>query len=284
MIAGCSGGEQQNEGGESAGTAASDSARIISLHPIVTEVVFALGADEKLVARDQSSTFPEAAEALPEVGYYRLLEAEKILNYNPTKLLTTAETGPPPVLEQVTSAGVEVAKLAPPEDLDAVGGFIRAVGDAINQPDTAGRLAEQVSATIDSVRQMADAMNEQPGVMCLYDRGGLDNLYLLGAGTPTHALITGAGARQAVDFEGHKSISPETVIAAEPEVLLLPARTLELIGGSDAIASHPILGKTPAAKNGRLVTLPSVLFFVLGAHTGETLLNLHQQFTAGDDA
>jgi ABC-type hemin transport system substrate-binding protein len=56
----------------------------------VTEIVYALGAASSLVARDSTSQWPQAANALPDVGYLRQLNAEGILSMRPTLVLASA--------------------------------------------------------------------------------------------------------------------------------------------------------------------------------------------------
>lgn len=59
---------------------ASASERIVSIGGDVTEIVYALGAEQQLIARDSTSLHPQAAAALPDVGYMRQLNAEGILS------------------------------------------------------------------------------------------------------------------------------------------------------------------------------------------------------------
>jgi len=65
--------------------------RIISIGGAVTETIFALGQETKIVGTDTSSVFPEAATRLPQVGYQRTLSAEGVLSLKPNLVLATAE-------------------------------------------------------------------------------------------------------------------------------------------------------------------------------------------------
>ncbi|MDQ3087776.1 MAG: ABC transporter substrate-binding protein [Acidobacteriota bacterium] len=85
--------------------------RIISIGGAVTETIFALGQETKIVGTDTSSVFPEAATRLPQVGYQRTLSAEGVLSLKPNLVLATAEVGPPTAIEQIESAGVKVVKV-----------------------------------------------------------------------------------------------------------------------------------------------------------------------------
>ncbi len=82
--------------------------RLIALGGAMTEVVYALGAEDLLVATDTTSLYPEAAMRTPKVGYLRQLSAEGLLSLQPDAIVGSSEAGPPIVIEQVRAAGVRV--------------------------------------------------------------------------------------------------------------------------------------------------------------------------------
>ncbi|MDZ7686122.1 MAG: ABC transporter substrate-binding protein [Gammaproteobacteria bacterium] len=79
----------------------------------LTEIVYALGAEERIVAVDETSNYPEAALELPSVGYVRNLSAEGILSLEPTLVLGEHDMGPEAVLEQIRQTSVEVVRAYP---------------------------------------------------------------------------------------------------------------------------------------------------------------------------
>ena len=85
--------------------------RIVTLGGTITEIVFALGAGERVVGVDASSSFPEAVNQLPKVAYHRRLSAEGVLSLRPTLIIATTEAGPPEAIQQLRSAGVTVLVL-----------------------------------------------------------------------------------------------------------------------------------------------------------------------------
>lgn len=82
-----------------AATAAADpgAARIVSTAGGISEIIFYLGADRRLAGVDAASCWPEAAKALPQVGYMRRLSAEGILSLAPSLVLAGPYAGPPSV-------------------------------------------------------------------------------------------------------------------------------------------------------------------------------------------
>lgn len=80
--------------------------RIISIGGDVTEIIYALNAEQDLVGRDSTSLIPEQVKKLPDIGYMRQLNTEGILALKPTKVITTSVAQPSIVLEQLKAAGV----------------------------------------------------------------------------------------------------------------------------------------------------------------------------------
>ena len=77
--------------------------RLVTIGGSVTDIVFALGEGDLVVAVDQSSTLPEKVKDLPQAGYVRAISAEGILSMLPTKILASSDIGPPNVCLLYTS-------------------------------------------------------------------------------------------------------------------------------------------------------------------------------------
>ncbi|MGB3455840.1 MAG: ABC transporter substrate-binding protein, partial [Litorimonas sp.] len=97
LLAGCT----QASAPEAGSGAEPEPLRVVSLGGDLTEIVVALGAEDTLIARDATSSFPPSIEALPDVGYVRALNAEGILALSPTLVIASSEAGPPEALEQL---------------------------------------------------------------------------------------------------------------------------------------------------------------------------------------
>ena len=82
--------------------------RVVSIGGDVTEIIYALDAQQNLVARDTTSLQPAVATKLPNVGYMRQLNAEGILAMKPTLVIASELSKPSLALQQVEQAGVKV--------------------------------------------------------------------------------------------------------------------------------------------------------------------------------
>jgi iron complex transport system substrate-binding protein len=252
-----------------------DPKRIISVGGAVTETVFALGAGERVIAVDTSSLHPEAAIRLPKVGYQRQLAAEGILGLRPTLVIAAAEAGPPAVLEQLRSAGLRVEVLSADASVEGARARITAIGRMV------GRDPSKVLADLD--RDLARAgsavarTNGRPRVLAVYARGG-GTLHVFGRGTSADALVRLAGGENAASaLDGAKPLTAEAAVQCAPEVILIPSRGLESLGGAEGLWKQPGIAQTPAGKSRRMVAMDDLLMLGFGPRTGEATLALAEQ-------
>jgi iron complex transport system substrate-binding protein len=255
--------------------------RIVSLNGDMTEIIFALGLGAQIVGVDSSATYPpDATQELPNIGYQRRLSAEGILALNPTLVIGDEAAGPPEALDQIRSAGVPVALTPDPPTLEAPGQKIRFVAQALGVAEQGERLAAQVEAEIAAARAAAERQVGTPQVIFLYLRG-TDVQQVAGAGTAADAMITAAGGANAASDAGiveFKPLSPETLIAAQPDVLLVMDKGLESVGGVDGLLRIPGLADTPAGQHRRVVALDDLYLLGMGPRTGQALADLVAAF------
>src|SRR5690554_4553900 len=83
-----------------------EAGRVVSLGGAVSEIVVALGQGGRLVARDTTSTWPEAVAALPDVGYLRQLSPEGLISVAPDLILAEEGAGPPEAVEVLRAAAI----------------------------------------------------------------------------------------------------------------------------------------------------------------------------------
>ena len=120
------------------------SERIVTLGGTITEIVFALGAGERVVGVDASSSFPAAAERLPKVAYHRRLSAEGVLSLSPTLIIATTEAGPPEALRQIESAGVRLLILPHEATVDGAVDMIEGIARDLGARDTGAALVRNL--------------------------------------------------------------------------------------------------------------------------------------------
>ncbi|MGY0146278.1 heme/hemin ABC transporter substrate-binding protein [Edwardsiella tarda] len=246
--------------------------RLVTIGGDVTEIVFALGAGDQVVARDSTSTHPAAVNALPDVGYMRQLNAEGILALKPTRVLANDQAQPALALKQIQEVGVPLTQIDGANSLDAVEVKIRQLAEAL------GRQREGQALIADYQRRLA-AVPRTPlasRVLFILSHNGMSPM-AAGQQTAADAIIRAAGAQNAMQgFNRYRPLSQEGVIAAQPDLILLTRDGAAALGGSERVWNLPGLAQTPAARHRRVLVVDdmALLGFTLG--TPDALAALHQ--------
>jgi iron complex transport system substrate-binding protein len=263
-----------------------DVSRIVPLSGDVAEIVWTLGLGANIVGVDVSAVYPPELQKLPQIGFERQLSAEGILSLNPTVVIGKEQAGPKAALDQVRAAGVPVVIVAEPQTIEAPVSKIRDVAAALGLPEAGEALAAKTELEIAEAREFAATATSKPKVLFLYVRGGGTQL-IGGAGSVADAIIDAAGgidAGVAAGIQGFLPITAEAVVAAQPDVIIVPQSGVDSIGGIDALLQIPGVAETPAAKNGRILVYDDLLLLGMTPRTGamvrQLALDLHPELAA----
>ncbi len=243
--------------------------RLVSVDGAITEVLYALGQASRLVGVDTTSRYPPEAQHLPSVGYKRALSAEGLLSLSPTLVLATDDAGPPEVLTQIRSAGVEIRQIADRATLEGLRQKIRTVAGALEVPDRGERLIARVERSLERLQRVIGEVESRPRVLFLLAVGsGIPRS--AGRDTPVDTLIRLAGGENVLHqaMSGYKPLSPEAALAARPEVILISRRSLERLEGIDGVLATAGLAATPAGQARRVIALDGPLLFNFGPRLG----------------
>jgi iron complex transport system substrate-binding protein len=246
---------------------ASASDRIVSIGGSITEILYALGAGDRIVAVDTTSLYPEAAPRLPQVGYLRSLAAEPIIALKPTLILADGDAGPPAVIKQIREAGVRIEITPKDPSVANVYEKIRIVSELIGKEEKGIDLAEAIRRDLRALAKAVAAAPERPRVLFLLSVGRGSPL---AGGNDTHAdtIIALSGAvNAAAGFTGYKPMPPEGVVAARPDVILVVDRTAAALGGEKAILARAEIAATPAGRAQRLIAMDGLLLLGFGPRT-----------------
>lgn len=253
---------------------AAEPRRIVSIGGAVTETVYALGLDDRLIAVDATSLYPAAARRLPNVGYMRTLSAEPILALAPDLVLADGDAGPDTALAQLRDAGVAVVTVAKATAVADVPSRIRRIAAALAVPAAGEALAEAVGPPALRIAAAAAALPDKPRVLFLLSIGQGAPL-AAGTGTAAAGIIAAAGGVNAIDlYPGYKPVSPEAAVAAAPDVILVTERTADLLGGAAAVLGRAEIAPTPAGRARRIVVMDAMLLLGFGPRVAEAVETL----------
>jgi len=256
-----------------------DSSRLVAIGGAVTEIVYALGEGGRLVARDSTSTFPEEATTLPDVGYMRQLSPEGVIAVNPTAILAVEGSGPPDALAVLKSAGIPFETVPEGYGRAAILKKIDVVGTFLGVEDKARKLEAQVGADLDAAISDAAKRPETERKRVLFILS-FQNGRVMAAGNHTAAdgIIGLAGAINATEgsFDGYKPLTDEAIIKAKPDVVMVMTRPGA--GSSDAeILAHPAISVTPAAANKAILRMNSLHLLGFGPRTASAIRDLNKE-------
>ncbi|MGG7647535.1 heme/hemin ABC transporter substrate-binding protein [Pseudomonas sp. ES4] len=259
--------------------------RWVSAGGALSEWISALGGESKLVGVDTTSQYPESLKALPSIGYQRQLSAEGILSLRPQILVGTEETGPPPVLSQVRSAGVQVELFSAQPDLSTLQGNLQRLGKLLGAEDQASQVFQTYQQQLDQQKirvTQAQVKEKSPGVLLLLGHAGGKPL-IAGKDTAADWLLQQAGGHNLATHSGYKPFSVESLVSLDPEVLVFADRALTGDAARAALfKENPILSSTRAAKDGRVMELdPTLLVGGLGPRLPDAMKKLSDAFYPG---
>jgi len=255
--------------------------RLITVGGGVTEVVFALGAQDQLVATDTTSSYPSAALATAKVGYMRQLSAEGVLALRPSVLVASTDAGPPVVLDQLRSAGVKVKLVESDHSWEEVRRKVAAVGRATGRLQQAAALQAELDARWAAVRQrvLEQTSAKPPRVLFVLSHSGAP--LVSGEATAAHAMIGFAGARNAMEgFKGYRPMTAEAMATAAPDLILMTSEGLTAVGGAEKFWQRPELALTPAyrrrAQAQTLVHFGALALLGFGPRLPQVVQRLHR--------
>jgi len=251
-----------------------DASRIASVGSSVTEIVYALGQQDKLVARDSTSLYPPEATSLPDVGYMRQLSPEGVLSVNPTGLLVLEGSGPRETIDVLKKASVPFITVPESYDHDGILEKIRIVGKAFGAEEKAAELSASVDAGLSAAEKLTAGVAEKKRVLFILSMQG-GRILAAGSDTAASGIIDLAGATNAVEgFSGYKPLSDEAVVLARPDVILMMNR-----GGGDSISDaelfvHPAIAPTPAGQAMRVIRMDGGYLLNFGPRTASAIRDL----------
>jgi len=249
-------------------------ARIVAIGGAITEILYALGFEDRLAGVDSTSLYPPAAlRDKPNVGYMRQLSAEGVLGLNPSLVLAMQGSGPKETIEILDAA--KVALVMVPETFSEQGLLdkIRLVGHAMGADPRAECLTRAVADDLAQLHELRGRVAKPVRVMFVMS---LLNGRAMAAGKVTAAneIIQLAGAVNAIDaYEGYKPINDEAIIAARPDVVLSIARGKDSVE-ADAIFAHPAFALTPAASNKAFISMEGLYLLGFGPRTAAAARDL----------
>ncbi len=220
--------------------------RIVSLAPNLTEIIFAVGAGDRLVGRTSYCDFPAEAKAVTEIGDTLHPSLERIISLKPQVVLISTASQLEIFTQQLQNQNIAVF-VTDPRDLDGVLRTIQQIGEIVGQKEQAASLVRKLRERVNAVEQAVQG--KQP--VRVFYQVSAEPLYTAGHDSFVTDLMRRAGAVSVTaDVPGAwPKYSNESALASRPEAIILPT------GGSMGSANSSVteaLRQSPAVLQGRV--------------------------------
>lgn len=227
--------------------------RIVSASPVVTEILYGIGAFDRVVAVTEYCLYPPEAKNLPKIGGWSTPGIEKVASFRPD-LVAFSDGQAPFLLSQLHALGIRTA-VAPSQTIHDAFNAITELGNATGQEKQAAELAAKTRAALETVHKRAAGL-PHPGVLLIVDRtpGTLREMYAARQGSFLAELVEIAGGRVVAGptGPGYGKMSPEMVLTANPEIILdvMPGSKGDV--GADPEAAWQKLPELQAVRRGSI--------------------------------
>jgi iron complex transport system substrate-binding protein len=251
---------------------------VLSIGGSVTEIIYALGEGDRLIARDSTSSYPVEAEDLPDVGYMRALSPEGVLAVAPGLIISEDGAGPPETIEVLENANIQFVTVPDAYTREGIVAKVQAVGDALDVEPAADVLANALDEKLREAEELAQeqADNSPKRVLFILSTQG-GRIMASGQNTAANGIIRMAGAENVItEFEGYKPLSDEAINAAAPDVILMMDRDSDHSAANAELFAMPALLGTPAAETRSVVRMNGLYLLGFGPRTADAILDLNK--------
>jgi iron complex transport system substrate-binding protein len=196
--------------------------RVVALAPSITEIIFALGQEERLKGVTIYSNYPPAALALPKVGTYIRLDLERIVALAPDLCIAIKDGNPKAAVDRLTELNVPVYTVNP-VDIEHVIRAVIEIGGLLNAEENAHRLADEMHTRVQRVKSQMAHATHRPRV---FFQIGIAPIVSVGTKTFINELIVLAGGDNiAAGSTAYPRFNREQVLALAPEVIIISSMT-----------------------------------------------------------
>lgn len=245
---------------------------LVSLGGSVTEIIYALGREERLIATDLSSSYPEQVNKLPQVGYYRSISIEGLLSVKPELILASENSGPKDALDRLEALGVKVQRVSDKGTLDSLYERITQIAQILEAEEQGENLLQKIKTDVDKAMSMPTKPYRAALVV---NRTG--TLQAAGTATSADELMHLAGFENIFSKQkSYKPVSKESFLALQPDIIITTTASVEASGGLEQFSKEAVIANTPAATANRIVVLDDLLALGMGPRVGQAIRQLKE--------
>lgn len=243
--------------------------RVISVAPNLTEAMYVIGAQDKLVGRSNYCDYPAEVMDVESVGSISKPDMEKIISLNPDVVIVSTHFDEENT-KKLEELKIPVVTLYEDKDLTGVYGMIETLGKVVNRVDEASAAVKEMQDIIAEVEEKVAGL-EAPSVYYVVGYGEYGD-YTAGGDTFVGGMLTLAGGDNiAKDVQGW-SITLEEIVAADPEIIIIPSYA------QGDFETQPNYCELTAVKEGKVFAIDNNMLDRQGYRNAEGIETLAQIF------
>lgn len=246
--------------------------RIVSAGGSITEILYAFGLADQIIAVDSSSYYPIEAQQKTKVGYFRSLSAEGVLALRPTLVAAANGAGPDEVLAQIDQAGIEI-KVFRQEiyTIETWQNYMMEIGQYFGLTEKANSIVNRVMHNLRAINHSNKATQQKRNaifIMNIGDRGPL----AAGKNTVPDMLLSLANYNNlAADINSYKPFSTEKLIALKPDLIVMPSHVVKRMGGKEKVCNNHVIKMTTQHNGCDILVMDALLALGFGTRIDEAV-------------
>lgn len=265
-----------------ASTSEVETVRIISLSGFITETLCDLGYKSQIVGRDVTSIFPTEITDISNLGHISQLNMEAVLALSPDFIFVeNSQIKMAPSLQALEKAGITVVTVPTSPHLNNAVQAAKTIGKHLRiSDDIIKQLTQQVEADSLTLEKARAEYSSKPKVLFIYARGA-GRLMVGGKNTPVAAIIEKAGGENAIQaFDDYRALTTESLIEAEPDVILMFTSGLASLDGKEGLKQIPGIAQTPAFQHDRIIAMDGHYLSAFSSRAGLAAIELAEKIHA----
>lgn len=245
--------------------------RIVCIGSNITEFVIELGFGDKIVATDNESLYPKQAEDIPKIGFFKGINATKVLNENPDLIIAREKAGTFISMAQLKAEAKDFLQVPEPSDFDGVKGVIRTIAAKLQVEEKGEELIKELESHLIKIEEQVANLQIIPRALYVsVDETG--NVLAYGSEMPSHNMIVlGGGHNLMIYNKNWMKVDVSFFANAEIDVIFIENNNLDKVGGLDKFIKDYAINTTSAGKNNLIIFVDGIAFNNFGLRFTENL-------------
>ena len=244
----------------------------------ITEIVYFLGMEDKLVGVDITSNFPKEAKKLKSIGYLRNLSIEGILSLSPGLVLAEEDIGPPIIVNQLRKTSIDLRIIKEKNNLNGIRNKIMCISKILNTSLEDNKDYVELQKKLYRVRNLKKINSKKIKkiLLILMMRGS--SPVVAGKNTSGQGFINMIGHENSMsDLNGWKPVSSEEIIKKNPDYIIITKRAFKSFSSLDQFLSIPGISSTLAAKKKNIIVKDGMSMLGFGPRTINVALDIDKK-------